>query len=81
MAKQTFSQELLFQKMLFFRTANFGLLTLFSQLHYLSFSKICADLHIPDMNKFKWVRKQLRTVMLWEFLLLYLSLVKVIPET
>ena len=27
------------------------------------------------------VRKQLRTVMLWEFFLLYLSLVKVIPET
>ena len=35
----------------------------------------------PDMNKVKWVRKQLRTVMLWEFFLLYLSLVKVIPET
>ena len=38
-------------------------------------------LHAPNMNKVKWVRKQLRTVMLWEFFLLYLSLVKVIPET
>ena len=35
----------------------------------------------PDMNRVKWVRKQLHTVMLWEFFLLYLSLVKVIPET
>ena len=35
----------------------------------------------PDMNRDKWVWKQLRTVMLWEFFLLYLSLVKVIPET
>ena len=34
-----------------------------------------------DMNKVKWVRKQLRMVMLWEFFLLYLSLVKVVPET
>ena len=33
------------------------------------------------MNKVKWVRKQLRTVMLWEFFLLYLSLVKVMPES
>ena len=41
----------------------------------------CAALHAPDMNKVKWVRKQLRTVILWEFFLLYLSLVKVIPET
>ena len=41
----------------------------------------CTDLHTPDMNKVKWVWKQLRTVMLWEFFLLYLSLVKVIPET
>ena len=41
----------------------------------------CTDLHIPDMNKVKWIRKQLRTVMLWEFLLLYLSVVKVILET
>ena len=31
--------------------------------------------------KVKCVRKQLRTVMLWEFFLVYLSLVKVIPET
>ena len=31
----TFSQELLFQKMLSFRTANFRLLTLFSQLSFL----------------------------------------------
>ena len=35
----------------------------------------------PDMNKGKWVRKQLRTVMLWELFFLYSSLVKVIPET
>ena len=41
----------------------------------------CTDLHTPDMNKVKWVWKQLRMVMLWEFFLLYLSLVKVIPET
>ena len=41
----------------------------------------CTDLHTPDVNKVKWVRKQLHTVMLWEFLLLCLSLVKVIPET
>ena len=41
----------------------------------------CADLHTPDMNKVKWVRKQLLTVMLWEFFLMYLSLVKEIPET
>ena len=41
----------------------------------------CAYLHAPDMNKIKWVRKQLRKLMLWEFFLLYLSLVKVIPET
>ena len=40
-----------------------------------------ADLHTPDMIKIKWVWKQLRTVMLWAFFLLYLSLVKVIPET
>ena len=33
--KQTFSLELLFQKMLFLRTGNFGLLTSFSQLHFL----------------------------------------------
>ena len=31
--------------------------------------------------KVKCVRKQLRMVMLWEFFLVYLSLVKVIPET
>ena len=41
----------------------------------------CTDLHTLDMNKVKWVRKQLHTVMLWEFFLLYLSLAKVIPET
>ena len=40
-----------------------------------------ADLHAPDMSKVKWVRKQLRTVMLWEFFLLYLLLIKVVPET
>ena len=37
----------------------------------------CADLHTSDMNKIEWVR----TVMLWEFFLLCLSLVKVIQET
>ena len=42
--------------------------------------KGCTDLHTPDKNKVK-VRKQLRKVMLWEFCLLDLSLVKVIPET
>ena len=46
------------------------------------FTKVkCIDLLTPNMNKVKWVRKQLHTVMLWEFFLLYLSLVKVIPET
>ena len=40
-----------------------------------------TDLYASDMNKVKWVRKQLLTVMLWEFFLLYLSLVKVILET
>ena len=35
MAKQTFSQELLFLKMPFFKTADFRLLTSFSQLHFL----------------------------------------------
>ena len=39
-----------------------------------------ADLHTPDLDKVKWVRKQIRTVMLWEFFLLYLLSVKVIPE-
>ena len=34
-----------------------------------------------SINKVKWVWQQLRTVMLWEFLLLYISLPKVIPET
>ena len=41
----------------------------------------CEDLHAPDMNKVKSVRKQLSTVILWELFLLYLSLVKVIQET
>ena len=41
----------------------------------------CADLHTPDMSRFKWVWHYLHTVMLWEFFLLYLSLFKVIPET
>ena len=31
-----------------------------------------ADLPTPDMNGVKWLRQQLRTVMLWEFFLLYL---------
>ena len=39
-----------------------------------------TDLHFPDMAKVKRVRKQLRTVILSEFYLLYLSLLKVIPE-
>ena len=34
-ARATFPEELLFQKMLFFRTANFRLRTSFSQLHFL----------------------------------------------
>ena len=33
------------------------------------------------MNRVKWVRQQLRTVMLWGFFLLYLSLLKVILKT
>ena len=40
-----------------------------------------ADLHTPDMSRVKWLQQLLRTVMLWEFLLLYLSSLKVIPET
>ena len=40
-----------------------------------------ADLRTPDINRVKWLQQLLRTVMLWEFLILYLSLVKVIPET
>ena len=39
-----------------------------------------TDLHTPEMNKVKWVWKQLPTAMLWKFFLQYLSLVKVIPE-
>ena len=35
----------------------------------------------PWYEEVKWVYKQLHMVMLWEFFLLYLSLVKVIPET
>ena len=41
----------------------------------------CTDLHTPDINKVKWVWEQLRPVMLWEFFFLYLSSVKLIPET
>ena len=40
-----------------------------------------TDLHTPDMNKVKWVQKQLRMAILWKFFLPYISLVKVIPET
>ena len=40
-----------------------------------------ADLRTSNMNKIKWLWKQLRTVMLLEFFLLYLSLLRVIPET
>ena len=40
-----------------------------------------ADLRTHDMNAIKWHQQLLRTVMLWEFFLLYLSLLKVIPET
>ena len=42
---------------------------------------IQADLRTPDMNRVKWLQQLLRIVMLWEFFLLYLSLLKVIPET
>ena len=34
-----------------------------------------------NMNSFKWIRRQLRTVILWDFFFLYLSLLKVTPET
>ena len=39
----------------------------------------CADLRTLCMNRFKWVRQEVRTI--WEFFLLYLSLLKVTPET
>ena len=47
---------------------------------YWLIKKRCVD-RTPDMNRVKWVRQQLRTRMLWEFFLLYLPLLKVIPET
>ena len=40
-----------------------------------------ADLRTPNMNRLKLLQQQLRTVVPWEFFLLYLSLFKVIPET
>ena len=42
--------------------------------------KGCADLCNPDMNMVKWLQQQLRTMMSWEFILLYLSLLKVVPK-
>ena len=40
----------------------------------------CADLRTSDMNTAKWFRQQLSTVIVWDFFLLHLSLLKVIPE-
>ena len=40
-----------------------------------------ADLRTPNMNRVKWLQELLRTAMPWEFFLLYLSLLQVIPET
>ena len=40
-----------------------------------------ADLRTPDMNRVKWRQQLLRTVMLWDVFLLYLSSLKMIPET
>ena len=40
-----------------------------------------ADLRILDMNTSNWFWQQPYTVMLWEFFILYLSLLKVIPNS
>ena len=40
-----------------------------------------ADLRILDMNTSSWFWQQPYTVMLWEFFILYLSLLKVIPNS
>ena len=40
-----------------------------------------ADLRILDMNTNNWFWQQPYTVMLWEFFTLYLSLLKVIPNS
>ena len=40
-----------------------------------------ADLRTPDMNTNNWFWQQLYTVTLWKFFILYLSLLKVIPDS